>query len=56
MRIEIVDDENCPRCNGGAEFYNRPKVHDGANWWWKCYNPACEVGYYCPDTGEVELS
>lgn len=56
ITIEVVPESTCPECGGGDEFFNRPKValEDGI-WWWKCYNPACPVGYYEPATGEVEL-
>ncbi len=57
ITIEIVPESTCPRCGGGDEFFNRPKValEDGV-WWWRCYNTACPVGYYEPITGEVELT
>ncbi len=57
ITIEVVPESTCPRCGGGDEFFNRPKValEDGI-WWWRCYNPACPVGYYEPNTGEVELT
>jgi hypothetical protein len=60
MEIEVVPDEACPDCGAywghpTLNFPNRPKVQDGQWWWWRCYNPACLVGYYCPETGEVEL-
>ncbi len=56
ITIEVVPESTCPTCGGGDEFFNRPKValEDGI-WWWRCYNPACPVGYYEPETGEVEL-
>lgn len=51
MRIEIVDDEACPRCGVAG----RPKVGNAdGTWAWKCYTPDCTVGYYTPDTGEIE--
>lgn len=57
ITITVVPESTCPQCGGGDEFFNRPKValEDGI-WWWRCYNPACPVGYYNPDTGEVELT
>jgi len=49
MRIEIVPEQACPGCGAydgnpdkALDFPNRPKVDNH----WKCYNPACEVGYY----------
>ena len=53
IQIEVVPESLCPTCGGGDEFFNRPKVgaSDGT-WWWKCYNQACDTGYYNPDTGE----
>jgi hypothetical protein len=55
MQIRVVDQENCPRCGGGSEFGNRPKVgHDDGTWSWKCYNPDCTIGFYNPETGETE--
>jgi hypothetical protein len=51
--IQIVDDEACPHC--GAGWPNRPKVADDKGWWWRCYTEGCDVGYYLPETGEVEL-
>jgi hypothetical protein len=55
MRIDIVPQENCPRCGGGEEFMNRPKIgHEDGTWSWRCYNPACTLGYWNPDTGETE--
>lgn len=58
FEIIIVDDEACPRCGAFAShpdealrFPNRPKVDN----YWKCYNPACEVGYYDPDSDFIEL-
>jgi hypothetical protein len=63
MKIKIVDDQACPQCNAifghpdkNLNFPNRPKVGDKQNrWWWKCCNPNCNVGYYLPETGEIEL-
>lgn len=50
MNIEIVPDQACPECGAfwghpdpALDFPNRPKVDNH----WKCYNPDCEVGYYC---------
>jgi hypothetical protein len=47
--VVVVPDEACPGCGAywghpdpSLDFPNRPKVDDA----WKCYNPACEVGYY----------
>jgi hypothetical protein len=52
--IRIVDNEVCPKCRAG--YPNRPKVGDSqGKWWWKCYNKNCNVSYYLPETGEVEL-
>lgn len=49
MNIHIVPDEACPGCGAywgnpdkSLDFPNRIKVDND----WKCYNPACEVGYY----------
>jgi len=64
--IEIVDDQPCPECGAmwmtpdcdsgnPLDFPNRPKVGDeDGTWWWRCYNPACRVGYYEPFSGQVE--
>jgi hypothetical protein len=60
--IKIVSDEQCPICGAiwghedkSLDFPNRPKVGDeNGVWWWKCYNPKCEVGYYEPKSGEWE--
>ncbi len=49
----IVDDDNCPGCGGEGS----PKVGDEfGNWWWKCFSSyqICKVGYWLPETGEVE--
>lgn len=54
ITITIVDESRCPGCNGGDEFYNRPKVGLEDGWWWKCYNPNCKVGYYNPETQMFE--
>ncbi len=57
MRIEVVPDETgaCPLCGAywghpdpALDFPNRSKVHDGDEWWWRCYNPACDCGYWVP--------
>jgi len=45
--IRIVKDQPCPYC--GSKFPNRPKVHDGEGWWWRCYTEDCVVGYYQPE-------
>ncbi len=53
--INVVPQENCPRCGGGDEFYNRPKVgQEDGTWSWRCYNPDCDLRYYNPDTGYQE--
>ena len=55
MEIEVVDQERCPRCRGGDEFHNRPKVgHEDGTWSWRCYNPNCDLRYWNPSTGETE--
>lgn len=55
VSIKIVETENCPKCGGGEEFCNSPKVGDeNGEWWWKCCNPDCKVGMYLPRTGEWE--
>ena len=43
----------CPYC--GSKFPNRPKVHDGKCWWWRCYTEDCVVRYYEPERMLVEL-
>jgi hypothetical protein len=45
--IRIVEDQPCPYC--GSKFPNRPKVHDGEGWWWRCYTEDCIVYYYQPE-------
>ena len=63
ITIKIVNDEACPHCGAfwgnpdkTLDFPNRSKVADDDGvWWWRCYNPACDVGYYEPETGCVEL-
>jgi hypothetical protein len=45
--IRIVKDQPCPYC--GTKFPNRPKVHDGEGWWWRCYTEDCIVQYYLPE-------
>jgi hypothetical protein len=45
--IRIVKDQPCPYC--GSKFPNRPKVHDGEGWWWRCYTEDCIVQYYLPE-------
>ncbi len=55
MDIEIVPQELCPRCGGGEEFANRPKVgHEDGSWSWKCYNPDCDLAFWNPTTGDQE--
>jgi len=68
MTVEIVDDGNgneCPGCGAywghpdkALDFPNRTKVltDEADGWWWRCYNPACNVGYYNPQTGGIEES
>jgi hypothetical protein len=51
--IRIVKDQPCPYC--GSKFPNRPKVHDGKGWWWRCYTEDCVVRYYEPERMLVEL-
>jgi len=51
--IRIVKDQPCPFC--GSKFPNRPKVHDGEGWWWRCYTEDCIVRYYEPERMLVEL-
>jgi hypothetical protein len=51
--IRIVEEQPCPYC--GAIFPNRPKVHDGEGWWWRCYTEDCVVRYYQPEHMLVEL-
>jgi hypothetical protein len=57
-RIVIVSDEACPGCGEDGttpgRYPNRPKVCDEDGWWWRCYDPACWVGYYNPETGGTE--
>lgn len=52
LQINIVPDEGCPRCG----VTGSPKVWDSQNLcWWKCLNPDCTVGYWCPERGnEIE--
>ena len=62
MKFTVVPNEACPVCGAHPEhvdealrFFNRPKVgDDDGNWWWRCYNPACEVALYLPETGQWE--
>jgi hypothetical protein len=52
--FEIVANQACPLCGcdgSNSEYPNRPKVHDGDAWWWRCYDPNCMVDYYNPETG-----
>ena len=63
-RLIVVDDENsaCPQCGAywgnpdeSLNFPNRSKVGDAEGvWWWKCYNPECEVDFYDPASGRYE--
>jgi DNA-binding Lrp family transcriptional regulator len=48
-----MKDQPCPYC--GSKFPNRPKVHDGEGWWWRCYTEDCIVRYYQPEHMLVEL-
>jgi hypothetical protein len=59
--ISIVPDEElaCPGCGAfwghpdkALDFPNRFKVDDFC----RCYNPACDLGYYNPYTGETEAA
>lgn len=61
VEFEVVDDEygQCPECGAywGHEdedlnYPNREKVDR----YWKCYNPDCKVGYYHPETGDIEYT
>jgi len=61
MKIVIVDDEACPLCGArwghedpALDFPNRPKVTDEEGEWWRCYNPACVLGYWLPGTKKWE--
>lgn len=54
ITIRVVDSEACPTCRTDGDGFNRPKSHDGRDWWWKCYNQSCDTNYYLPRTGEVE--
>jgi hypothetical protein len=51
--IRIVKERPCPYC--GSKFPNRPKVHDGEGWWWRCYTEDCVVRYYQPEHMLVKL-
>ena len=49
MDINIVSDQACPSCGAywghpdpDLDFPNRIKVDSD----WRCYTPACDVGYY----------
>ena len=56
MQINVVPQETCPRCGGGDEFYNRPKVgHEDGTWSWRCYNPDCDLRYWNPDWPGYEV-
>jgi hypothetical protein len=49
--IVVVPDQGCPRCGTNGS----PKVTDAENrCWWKCLGPDCTVGYWLPETGEIE--
>lgn len=62
ITITVVPDAPCPTCGSvwgspdkALDFPNRPKVGDEYGvWWWRCYNPACPVSMYDPDTGRTE--
>lgn len=62
MTIVVVPDEPCPGCRAMADdedpaldFPNRPKVQDEDGvWWWRCYNPACAVDLYDPETRRTQ--
>jgi hypothetical protein len=43
------------RILSGSKFPNRPKVHDGEGWWWRCYTEDCVARYYQPENMLVEL-
>ena len=51
--IRIVKDQPCHYC--GAIFPNRPIVHDGKGWWWRCYTEDCVVRYHQPEYMLVKL-
>jgi len=59
IEVRVVPDAACPECgaawghaNPELDFCNRPKVQDvGGYWWWRCYNPYCDVYFYEPGTG-----
>jgi hypothetical protein len=52
ITVNVVAPEACPHCHEEG----RPKIWDAQNvCWWKCYNPACNVGFYQPESGRVEL-
>jgi hypothetical protein len=53
LKIEVVEEQPCPYC--GSKFPNRPKVHDGEGWWWRCYMEDCVVRYYQPEYMLVKL-
>lgn len=62
VTVHIVSDEQCPHCGAlwghddkALDFPNRPKVYDEYGEWWRCYNPNCDIGYYNPQTGGIEL-
>lgn len=61
LKIKVVPSEYgaCVRCgafwgnpNPALDFPNRSKVCDEGVWWWRCYNPECDCGYYDPDSGQ----
>ena len=58
ITITTTNDTPCPTCGAywdnpdkSLDFPNRPKVDNA----WKCYNPACPIDYYDPDSGELEF-
>ena len=63
-KIVVVEDKDnpCPRCGAywghpdeTLNFPNRSKVGDEQGvWWWRCYNPKCEVQYFDPISKRVE--
>ncbi len=55
VEVVIVPEATCPECGAGANYHNRPKVGDAdGTWWWRCYNPVCDVTYYNPETGGIQ--
>jgi hypothetical protein len=53
LKIEVIEEQPCPYC--GSKFPNRPKVHDGEGWWWRCYKEYCVVRCYRPEYMLVKL-